>query len=102
MTFVSVYLSFNYNFIFVIAGIFLWGVVMGIHETIFKAYIVDTVEKNRASAFAIFNTVYGLAILIGSVIIGALYQYKYQFLVTYFIVTQLLAIFFTLRVRHKN
>lgn len=92
MTFVSVYLSFNYNFIFVIAGIFLWGVVMGIHETIFKAYIVDTVEKNRASAFAIFNTVYGLAILIGSVIIGMLYQNAPELLPTYLLLVQLLAI----------
>jgi len=48
---------------------------MGIHETIMRSAIADLSSlRQRGFAYGIFNTVYGLAWLAGSVTIGFLYQ----------------------------
>lgn len=53
----------------------LWGIVMAIHETIMRAAIADLVTRNnRAFAYGIFNTAYGLAWFLGSTTIGYLYD----------------------------
>ena len=58
-----------------IAGAIIWGIVMGLHETVMKSAIADiTPLKKRGIGYGIFNTAYGLAVLIGSVLIGLLYE----------------------------
>lgn len=65
---------------------------MGIQETIMRATIADiTTVSNRGKAYGIFNTVYGLALLIGGVAMGFLYQYSITFLTGYIVIIELLA-----------
>lgn len=69
------FLTFTYSFSLVLIGIVLWGIVMAIHETIMRAAIADMVARNnRAFAYGIFNTAYGLAWFLGSVAIGCFYE----------------------------
>ncbi|KJR45141.1 hypothetical protein UF75_4474 [Desulfosporosinus sp. I2] len=86
------FLGFSKNSISVIIAVILWGAVMGIQETIMRATIADiTTISNRGKAYGIFNTVCGLALLIGGVAMGFLYQYSITFLTGYIVVIELLA-----------
>ena len=52
-----------------------WGVVMGIHETIMKSAIADiTPMKKRGTGYGIFNTAYGLGLFAGSAAMGLAYD----------------------------
>ncbi|MDA8086148.1 MAG: MFS transporter [Nitrospiraceae bacterium] len=69
------WLSLSGGFGLAVAGIAFLGVVIGIHETIMRAAIADlTVTAKRGVAYGIFNTVYGLAYLVGGVTMGLLYE----------------------------
>jgi MFS family permease len=58
-----------------IAGVILWGIGMGAHESILKAVIAQIVVKEkRATAYGIFNSVFGLFWFLGSLTIGLLYD----------------------------
>ena len=86
------FLGFSQNSISVIIAVTLWGAVMGIQETIMRAAITDiTTISNRGKALGIFNTIYGLALLIGGVAMGFLYQYSITFLTGFIVVIELLA-----------
>jgi len=66
---------FSTRFSLVLAGAIIWGIVMGLHETVMKSAIADITPLNkRGTGYGIFNTAYGLAALIGSVLIGLLYE----------------------------
>jgi MFS family permease len=59
----------------VIIGTILWGIVLGIHETIMRAAVADLTDINRrGSAYGIFNTLYGLSWLLGGTLMGMLYE----------------------------
>ncbi|MDD8027846.1 MAG: MFS transporter, partial [Acidobacteriota bacterium] len=69
------FLGFSSSYGLAIAGIMLWGVVMGIHETVVKAAIADlTPLKKRGTGYGVFNTINGLAALISGTAIGFLYD----------------------------
>ena len=73
---------------------------MGAHETIMKSAIADlTPLKKRGTGYGIFNTAYGLAILIGSAFCGLLYDYSIAAVILFSIAVEIAAIpvFFTLR-----
>lgn len=61
------------------AGLALYGIVLGTHETVMRSAIADlTVFRKRGTAYGIFNVVYGLGFFAGqrvswafSTIIGA-------------------------------
>lgn len=83
-----------------IIGIILWGAVMGIHETIMRASIADMISiKRRAFAYGIFNTIYGLAFLIGGAIMGLIYKFSINYLIVFMVLIELvsIAIFIYLR-----
>ncbi|MFA5099633.1 MAG: MFS transporter [Candidatus Omnitrophota bacterium] len=93
-------LGFSYNPLLAIAGILLWGVVMGIHETIMKSAIADlTPLKKRGTGYGIFNTSYGLAVFFGSALMGLLYDLSIPVLIAFTIVLQIASvpIFFAMR-----
>lgn len=49
------------------AGMALYGIVLGGHETVMRSAIADlTSFHKRGTAYGIFNTVYGLALFLGS------------------------------------
>jgi hypothetical protein len=91
-------LSFHLGLI--IAGVVLWGIVMGTHETIMKAGIADiTSIRKRGTGYGIFNMLYGVAIFIGSATAGFLYDYSVNLLIVIMIAVELLAlpVFFIMR-----
>ncbi|HEY6321835.1 MAG TPA: MFS transporter [Thermoanaerobaculia bacterium] len=58
-----------------LAGAALWGLGMGVHESIVPAAVAPMVPAaRRASAYGLFTAAYGLAWFLGSAIIGVLYD----------------------------
>ncbi|MEW6621968.1 MAG: MFS transporter [Bacillota bacterium] len=87
------FLGFSNSSIFVIIAVILWGAVMGIHETIMRAAIADiTAISNRGKAYGIFNTLYGLSMLIGGVAMGFLYDYSITSIIVFIVVIEILAL----------
>ena len=89
----------------ILAGVVLWGVVMGTHETIMKAGIADiTSIRKRGTGYGIFSMMYGIAIFIGSAAAGFLYDYSINLLIILMIVVELAAVpvFFVMRKHVKS
>lgn len=58
------------------AGVALWGLHMGITQGLLSALVADAVPAElRATAFGLFNLVTGVAMLLASIIAGALWDY---------------------------
>lgn len=86
-------LGFSMNAFAVVAAVLLWGSVMGIHETIMKSAIADlTPMKKRGTGYGIFNTNYGIAVFIGSTLMGWLYDVSIPALVSVTIALELVSI----------
>lgn len=84
---------FSTNFSFALAGVLIWGIVMGAHETVMKSAIADlTPLKKRGTGYGIFNTAYGLAIFIGSALTGLLYDYSIAAVIVLSIAVEIAAI----------
>ena len=76
-----------------IAGIVLWGIGMGVQESILRAAIAEMVApERRGSAYGIFNAAYGLFWFVGSALMGVLYDISIPVLAAFSIVTQVAAI----------
>jgi len=83
---------FSKNLNFIIIGVLCWGIVMGIHETIMRSAIADiTSLTKRGTGYGIFNTTYGLAVFLGSSLIGVLYDLSLFFVVLSIILIEILA-----------
>jgi predicted MFS family arabinose efflux permease len=84
----------------IIAGVVIWGIVMGTHETIMKAGIADiTSIRKRGTGYGIFNMMYGIAIFLGSAAAGFLYEYSVNTLIILMVVAEIAAVplFFVMR-----
>lgn len=91
---------FSRNHLFVIIGVLCWGMVMGIHETIMRSAIADITSLNkRGTGYGIFNTTYGLAVFLGSALLGFLYDFSIALVITAVIFIECLAlvIFFIMK-----
>ncbi|TBR17452.1 MFS transporter [bacterium] len=91
---------FSLSFSLCLAGAIIWGIVMGCHETIMKSAIADlTPLKKRGTGYGIFNTAYGLAIFIGSALVGLLYEKSIFAVIVASVAIEVVAIpvFFVLR-----
>ncbi|MFW6118488.1 MAG: MFS transporter [Chloroflexota bacterium] len=94
------FLAFSYDYKLVLTGMVLWGVVMGIQETIMRAAIADiTPVERRGFAYGIFNTVYGASWFLGSALIGLLYEHSINHLIMFVVAMELVSIplFFLVR-----
>lgn len=59
----------------IIVGMIAFGIIIGTHETIMRSSIADITPMNkRGTGYGVFNTVYGLALLGGSSLMGWLYD----------------------------
>ena len=66
---------------------------MGVHETIMRSAIADITSLNkRGTGYGIFNTTYGLAVFLGSVLLGFLYDRSIAFVITAVIFVECLAL----------
>jgi MFS family permease len=68
-------LAFLGNFNVALAGIVLWGIGLGAHESVMQAAVARMVPRGRlGAAYGVFGTVFGIAWFAGSAAMGALYD----------------------------
>jgi MFS family permease len=94
------FLAFSTSYSSVLIGMALWGVVMGIQETIMRAAIADlTPIERRGFAYGIFNTAYGAGWGVGGAVMGLLYGHSISYLILFAVVMELTSIplFFLVR-----
>jgi hypothetical protein len=76
-----------------LVGVCLWGLGMGVHESIIPAVVAPMVSPDRrASAYGLFTCVYGIAWFLGSTAIGAVFSVSFGVVVAFALVAELAAI----------
>lgn len=76
-----------------LVGMGLWGLGMGVHESIMAAAVAEMVpSQRRASAYGLFTGGYGVFWFLGSVAMGALYDVSLHSLIIFSVVAELAAI----------
>jgi MFS transporter len=84
--------AFLGNITAAVIGVALWGIGMGVQDSIMSAPISVMVQADRrANAFGVFNFIYGVAWFVGSAAMGLLYSYSILALVVFSVVAQLAA-----------
>jgi MFS family permease len=74
-------------------GAAIWGLGMGVHESIIPAAVAPMVSINRrASAFGLFTAGYGIFWFLGSAAIGILYDLSLPAVIAFCVITQLAAV----------
>lgn len=74
-------------------GCALWGLGMGVHESIIPAAVADMVpQERRPSAYGTFTAGYGVFWFVGSVVIGRLYDISIPAVIAFSVGAQLAAI----------
>jgi MFS family permease len=87
----------------VIAGVCLWGLGMGVHESVIPAAVAPMVAPDkRASAYGLFTAAFGIAWFLGSVVIGVLYDHSITATVVFCVAAELLAVPFFLLTQRFN
>jgi MFS family permease len=93
LTFIVPFFAFSYSKLFILFSIIIWGIVMGIHETIMRAAIADLIPlERRGTAYGIFNTVYGLSMFVGGSSIGFLYDISLAYVVTFVVIIEIISL----------
>jgi MFS family permease len=86
-------LVFLGSFWIALAGAAIWGIGMGVHESIIPAIVAPMVSPHRrASAFGTFTAGYGLSWFVGSAAIGILYDLWLPAAVAFCMLTQIAAV----------
>ncbi len=76
-----------------LAGMALWGLGMGVHESIIPAAVAPMVApERRASAYGLFTAGYGIFWFLGSAAIGFLYGISLPALIAFSVALQLAAL----------
>lgn len=83
-------------------GAAVWGLGMGVHESIIPAVVAPMVSpERRASAYGLFTAGYGIFWFIGSAIMGLLYDHSVIATIIFCVTTQLAAVPIFLIVRRR-
>lgn len=86
-------LAFLGGFWIALLGAALWGLGMGVHESIIPAAVAPMAPAGRrATAYGLFTAVYGISWFLGSAIIGFLYDYGYTAMILFCVVAELAAV----------
>ncbi|HLI63768.1 MAG TPA: MFS transporter [Terriglobales bacterium] len=86
-------LVFFGDFWMAVTGAVLWGLGIGVHESIVPAAVATLVPvQKRPSAYGMFTGVYGVAWFAGSALMGVLYDRSVVGVVVFCLVVQLLAV----------
>ncbi len=76
-----------------LVGVALWGLGIGVHESIMPAAVATMVPvQRRASAYGLFTAGYGIFWFLGSAVIGVLYGVSIPVLIAFCLVVELAAI----------
>jgi MFS family permease len=95
-------LVFLGGFWLALIGSALWGLGMGVHESIIPAAVATMVPQQcRPSAYGIFTAGYGVFWFIGSVAIGRLYDVSITGLIIFSVAAQIIAIPIFMEVRRR-
>ena len=87
------FLGFSRSVVLALISVVLWGVVMAAHETVMRAAVADMVGKERrASAYGIFNTLYGAAWFVSGAVMGFLYERTLTGIFIFVIIVELLSL----------
>ena len=71
----DVILAVNGSVAVVMLGVALWGLHMGLTQGLLAAMVADTAPPElRGTAFGLFNLLSGIALLVASIVAGALWQ----------------------------
>ncbi|MGH9620485.1 MAG: MFS transporter [Bryobacteraceae bacterium] len=87
-----------------LVGAALWGLGMGVHESIIPAAVATMVPANRRpSAYGLFTAAYGLFWFVGSAIMGAIYDVSLPGVIAFCMVAEFAALplFFLVRNRMR-
>jgi MFS family permease len=85
-----------------LVGCALWGLGMGVHESIIPAAVAQMVPPHRrASAYGLFTAAYGIAWFLGSALIGVFYDFSLTGLIAFSVIAELAAIPFFLMLRQR-
>ncbi len=89
-------LAFRLSPVLAIAGIIVWGLVMGIQESTMRAAVADIIPAEvRGTAYGVFALGFGIASLIGGALVGYLYGTSIQaLLVTVLVIESVALVFF--------
>jgi MFS family permease len=86
-------LAFLGDFWVALIGVALWGLGIGVHESIMAAAVTQMVPRQRrASAYGIFTAGYGIFWFLGSAVLGILYGISLPALIIFSVVVELAAI----------
>jgi MFS family permease len=86
-----------------LAGASLWGLGMGVQESIIPAAVATMVPPaRRASAYGLFTAGYGIAWFIGSVVIGVLYTVAIPAAIAFALVAEAVALPLFVAVRRRS
>ena len=87
------FLVFSHSYSLVLIGMVLWGVVMGVQETVMRAAIADlTPIEGRGFAYGMFNTAYGVGWFLGAALMGLLYELSVNYLILFVVVMELISV----------
>ena len=87
-----------------VIGILLWGVSLGVQESVMKALVAAmSPESRRATAYGVFHLSFGLFWFLGSAVMGMMYDLSLALLVAFSMVCQVasLLLFFLLHSRTR-
>jgi predicted MFS family arabinose efflux permease len=88
-----------------LAGMVLWGIGFGAHDSLFRAAVAQRIPRDRrATVMGVFNAIYGTAWFAGSVLLGVLYDVNPLYTVIAALVLQLAAcpLLWSLRPRNRS
>jgi MFS family permease len=96
-------LAFFGGFWVALAGVAIWGLGMGVQESLMAAVVAPMVPADRrSSSYGLFTGAYGMTWFAGSVVIGALYNVSFGALVAFSVVAELAAVPLILVVRRRS
>jgi len=96
-------LAFLGGFWAALAGVSLWGLGMGVHESIIPAAVAPMVSPDRrASAYGLFTGAYGIAWMLGSIVIGVLFSISLVAVAAFAVAAELAAIPLIVMVRKRT
>ncbi len=105
LTFISIAsapLVFLGGFTWALVGAALWGLGMGVHESIIPAAVATMVpQERRPSAYGLFTAGYGIFWFLGSAAIGFLYDVSIQAAVLFCVATGVASLPFFFAVRRR-
>jgi len=87
----------------VVVGSAVWGLGMGVHESIIPAAVATMVSpQRRASAYGLFTGAYGIAWFAGSAAMGWIYDHSLRGTVIFCVALQIVAIAFFVQVKRMS